>query len=63
MTKVLPLMVMNLTGNTLLLEEVGDDFLGVVRGTCVADDPVVNVLVDRVQAFMNDVRLVFHDHA
>jgi high-affinity K+ transport system ATPase subunit B len=54
---------MDLTRNALLLEEVGDDLLGVVGGTRVADDPVVDVLVDRVQTFMNDVRLVLHDHA
>jgi hypothetical protein len=37
--------VVDLTRNALLLEEVGDDLLGIVCGASVANDPIVNVLV------------------
>jgi hypothetical protein len=54
---------MKFTRNALLSKEVLDDVLSTIGGTCVTDNPIVDVLVDGVEALKNDVRFALHDHA
>src|SRR5881397_2867892 len=58
--KINPWLLMQLAGDTsqCLPDHVG----GVIRGTSIADDPMVDDTLDRLQAAANDRRLVFDDH-